>query len=74
MVKTFNASITYDTDSQHPDIENGRGLEYDDVYHIDTDIFSGNIRSYITYDLKLVAGGGYDYKHIKNAKVVIKEV
>ncbi len=29
---------------------------------------------YIKYDLKLVAGGGYDWKHIHNIKFTIKEL
>lgn len=77
MIRTINASIKYDTDTEHPDT-NGKavkGLVFDDIYTIDTDYFYDNeaIKNYITNDLKLVAGGGYNSEHIKNVSITIMQ-
>lgn len=78
MVQKIKATIRYNTDAQHPDT-NGRALnnqEYTDVYTINTDYFYGpeDIQDYIKQDLLLVAGGGYDWKHINNYKFTLRSV
>lgn len=70
MIKKIKATIDYDTKNNHPDEKNSNGLSYTDTYTIDTDYFYGHesIIDYIQYDLKLVAGGGYETNTIKNVK------
>lgn len=70
----YHARINYDTDGNHPDAPNARGLMYEDVYTIDTDLFMGydSPEEFIREDLALVAGGGYDTRHITNVKYTIR--
>ena len=65
------AKIEYDTKNNHPDEKNVKGLSYNDTYTIDPDYFDSReaIKNYISYDLKLVAGGGYVTNTIKNIKI-----
>ena len=74
MRTTYDASITYDTDAGHPDAPNSKGLVFADTYTIEKDAFFGwdDIREYIEQDLLLVAGGGYDWKHVKNYNISIR--
>jgi len=74
MTKKIKATINYDTDAKHPDAQNAKGLVFTDIYSINTDVFGGDIKSYITNDLRLVAGGGYDSDHIKNVKITLQGV
>lgn len=76
MKKRYHAIIEFNTDAQHPDSQNAKNLSYTDTYTIDSDAFYGpeDIRDYITEDLRLVAGGGYDSKHINNVTIKITEV
>lgn len=68
------STIYYTVDAKHPDfkyMENPEGVhEFTDCYHFDTDYFGDasfeQYKAYIKNDLKLVAGGGYDFKHIHN--------
>lgn len=71
----YNATIKFDTTSNHPDAQNAKGLEYSDVYKIDPGAFYGHesIIDYIQEDLSLVAGGGYNSKHITNVTFKIVE-
>lgn len=68
MKYTFNASISYTIDACK-----GKRLSYSDVYHMDSDCFwsKDDMIDYIRRDLALVAGGGYDTKHIHNVKYTI---
>jgi hypothetical protein len=76
MIKKYNATITYDTNSKHPDAKNVSNLSYKDIYTIDTDAFYGtdDISDYIHNDMSLVAGGGYETSTIKNVNFTLIEV
>ena len=69
----YKASISFDTSAGHPDAPDSNNLSFDDVYTIDPGAFYGleDIQDYIKQDLLLVAGGGYDWKHVKNYKFKI---
>lgn len=75
----FKGEIWYTMDEQHPDrgcVPDWTPIKveyYSDVYKIDEDYFYGrdDIEEYITHDLKLVAGGGYNTDHIHNCRVEI---
>ena len=71
----FDAIIKYNTGPGHPDEPDARGLSFPDVYTIDPDRFNGSehIRDYITEDLLLVAGGGYNWDHVKKYNVTISQ-
>ena len=76
MKYTFNASISYTIDANHPEYTaacKGKRFLYSDVYHMDSDYFwsKEDMVNYIRRDLALVAGGGYDTKHIHNVKYTI---
>lgn len=75
MKSQFKASITYDTDADHPDAPSATGLIFTDVYTVDHNYFSStyDIHHYIKNDLSIVAGGGYDHKHITNVKFNITQ-
>lgn len=79
-MKKFNAKITYTMDKKHPDIKYIKDWNKDMIYEFkDTYTFLENytyqdIKHYISNDLKLVAGGGYDYKHIHHVKIEIKQI
>lgn len=70
MISKFNASISFDTKSNHPDSKDVKGLVFKDTYTVDTDCFYDRdaITSYIKHDLALIAGGGYDTNTITNVK------
>lgn len=80
----YNAKIYYTMDEEHPDMQYvndwnvDKEYEYSDTYTFDEDIYNKEdedmIIRYIKKDLKLVAGGGYDYKHIHNVKFKIIRV
>lgn len=69
----YNAVINFDTKQNHPDAPGVKGLKYSDVYTIDNDAFYGSedIQDYISNDLALVAGGGYDTNTIENVRFSI---
>lgn len=70
MKKSILATITYTVDSKHPDFYNppiNEVLSYSDVYTFDMDYYDeDDVENYIKSDLRLVAGGGYNSKHIHN--------
>lgn len=73
MKTRYNAAITFDCKKSHPDSPGTKGLKYSDTYTIDPDYFNGpeHISDYITEDLMLVAGGGYDTNTIENYTITI---
>lgn len=75
MIKTFVSTITFDTNSKHPDSQNAHGLTYADTYRMDTNYFEDTyaMREYIAEDLSLVAGGGYSTNTIENVTIKIEE-
>ena len=72
MVKQIKAKIKYRIKKTHPDYDcapvNERDgyMEFEDIYKMDTDRFWSDdyMMDYIKNDLRLVAGGGYDWDHI----------
>ena len=75
-MRKFKAKIIYTTDSEHPDTDGTKRLEFGDIYKINEDYFFGydHIVSYIKKDLMLVAGGGYNADHIHDVKFEITEI
>ena len=77
------AKIYYKILPTHPDkdcVVGGwdpeREMSYDDTYHIDPNYFEGmdDIKTYIKHDLALIAGGGYETKHIKDVRYEMEVV
>lgn len=79
---TIKATIFFKAKETHPDVQYisdwtpDKELSYSDTYFMDEGCFYGldDMYSYIKRDLKLVAGGGYNYDHIKDVRFDIKEV
>ena len=75
----FQGKITFDVDTEHPDfpcMEKSKGLEFSDVYTMDSDYFynSDAMEGYIKRDLALIAGGGYNTDHIHNLRYEIQKL
>ena len=78
----YYAQIIYTIDKNHPDIkyidgwEKGKIYTFEDVYTFNDNYgyTKEDIISHIKNDLKLVAGGGYNSKHIHNVKFNIKKI
>ena len=77
------AKITYTIDDGHPDIQYIKDWSADKIYTFeDTYIFderygytfNDDVKLYIKNDLRLIAGGGYNSKHIHNVKFEIARV
>jgi hypothetical protein len=87
-MKKYSAMIMYTIDTKHPDrqyMEN----KSTSIVHTFSDVYSFPVEKrssfwynaekddmihYIKNDLRLIAGGGYDCKHIHNVKFDIMEV
>lgn len=80
MRKSIKATIFYMVDKHHPDIKYiGNPAEeqsFTDTYTFDTDVFGNlmDMKAYAANDLRLVAGGGYDTKHIHKCRFEFEEV
>ena len=80
MKKAIKASIFYTIDKEHPDYncikQPDRMHEFTDIYHVDTDNYwsEDDMYSRIKEDLKLVAGGGYNWNHVHNISFDFTEV
>lgn len=80
----INATIFYTIDRNHPDINYMENKSTKTVRTFkDTYIFDKcrcafetitEMKNYIRNDLKLIAGGGYDTKHIHNVRFEFEEV
>ena len=79
----IKAKIEYTIKETHPDKDCVVGgwspekvFNFEDTYLINPDNFTGSdhIRGYIESDMKLVAGGGYNWKHIDNVKIEMEEI
>lgn len=77
------AKITYTIDAGHPDIEcipdwsADKIYTYEDTYIFDEHYgytFNDDVKLYIKNDLRLVAGGGYNSKHIHNVNFELKRI
>lgn len=82
MERKFKAKITYTIDKDHPDYNlypaNKRdgALEYSSAYIMDENYYNGyeEMTKYIIYDLLMIAGGGYNWKHVHHVKFEIEEI
>ena len=77
------AKITYTIDAGHPYIEcipdwkADKIFTFEDTYFFDERYgytFNDDVKLYIKNDLRLVAGGGYNSKHIHNVTFEITRV
>lgn len=70
MTVTINAQITFDAASTHPDAPGAKEIVFSDTYHFDTNYFEDRYAmiEYVKEDLMLVAGGGYETKHVLNPR------
>lgn len=74
---TISATITYTIDTGHPDIgcmtdwTPEKVYTYSDTYTFDTVFFPtiSDMKHYIRRDLLMIAGGGYDARHVHNAHI-----
>jgi len=74
-IQRYKASMTFDTKAIHPDNPNQSNLTYDDIYSFDIELFDADrIDSFISNDLMLIGGGGYQTDTIKNVKINIERV
>ena len=76
----YDAKITYSMDKDHPDIKyvgdwtEDKIYTFEDVYIFEHGCYEAeDIEAYIKNDLKLIAGGGYNAKHIHNVSFEIKQ-
>lgn len=74
----FKASITYKVKETHPDIkyiDNPKErLTFEDVYTFKENYNKNDVAGYIKNDLSLIAGGGYDDKHIDILSFSIEKI
>ena len=76
----IKGTIYYKMAKAHPDIEYidpmlaNNVMVYSDTYQFKSYYDEDFIRNYITNDLKLIAGGGYNFNHIYNITVKIERV
>ena len=77
----IEAKIKYKIDGNHPDIGDlpkkywyGKQFSYEDTYSFDDTWGMKEAVEYIKHDLKLVAGGGYNYDHIYDVDFDIKVI
>lgn len=78
----YHGKISYTMDKEHPCVKcveeymEDKVFAFEDVYHIDKDYFwcEDEIIDYIKHDLALVAGGGYNTKHIHNVTFEIERI
>lgn len=70
--KTIKAEITFKITEEHPDAQYvediTKELSFEDTYTVDNEIDNEVVNQFIRNDLMLVAGGGYDTKHLINPK------
>ena len=74
----FKAIIKFKVEKTHPDIEYIKNpeevLSFEDVYSFNQSYSEEDVSSYIKNDLSIVAGGGYDDKHINILDFVIEKI
>ena len=78
----YYAKINFTIDKDHPDIQcvkdwtKLKRFEFEDTYTFDDryGFTEDDCINYIKRDLKLVAGGGYNWDYIHNVTFEIKEV
>ena len=76
----IHGKISYIVDTEHPDIKyikdwsKNKVYTFEDTYTFDNCYTFDDAKSYIESDLRLIAGGGYNSKHIHNVKFEITSV
>ena len=77
----INAKISYKVKPTHPDICDmpehlwkGKVFTYEDRYRFNEDWDEEGAKAYIRRDLALVAGGGYNTKHIYDVEYEMEVV
>lgn len=76
----IHGKISYTVDAGHPDIQyikdwsKSKILTFDDVYTFDDCYTFEDVEGYVKNDLSLIAGGGYNSRHIHNVKFEITRV
>ena len=77
----IKAKIIYKIDGNHPDIQDlpekywyGKTFTYEDTYKFSPDYTYEEAVMLIKSNLKLIAGGGYNYNHIYDVEFEIEEV
>lgn len=79
----IKAKIIYKIDGNHPDIDDlpekywyDKTFTYESTYHMDPDRYYGfdHMIETIKENLLLIAGGGYNWKHIYDVKFEIEVV
>ena len=76
----IHGKISYTVDTGHPDIQyikdwsESKILTFDDVYTFDDCYTFEDVEGYVKNDLSLIAGGGYNSKHIHNVKFEISRI
>lgn len=77
----YYAEITYTIDKNHPDVgcmadwTKDKIFKYDDEYYFNPEIYTkSDAKEYIKRDLSIIAGGGYNSKHVHNKKFRIFEI
>lgn len=74
----YKAKIIYKVKATHPDIkyisDPDNVQEYEDVYRFNKDYSKEDVIGYIKHDLSIIAGGGYDNKHINIIDFNIEQI
>ena len=76
----IHGKINFTVDDRHPDIaympdwDKNKVYTFEDIYTFDNCYTFDDVESYVKSDLRLVAGGGYNSKHIHNVKFEIARV
>lgn len=76
----YHGKINYTMDAEHPDrkyVEDWtktKVFSFSDTYTFNSGYTEEDVTNYIKRDLKLVAGGGYNAKHIHNVTFEIKKL
>ena len=76
----IHGKISYTVDAGHPDIQyikewsENKILTFEDTYTFDNCYTFDDVEGYVKNDRSLVAGGGYNSKHIHNVKFEIARV
>ena len=76
----IHGKISCTVDAGHPDIQyikdwsESKILTFDDIYTFDDCYTFEDVEGYVKNDLSLIAGGGYNSRHIHNVKFEITRV
>ena len=74
----FKAVLKYKVKETHPDIkyikDSTEVLTYDDIYTFEENYSKNDVAGYIKNDLSIIAGGGYDDKHINILSFNIEKI